>query len=385
MFDKLKKLLQSPNPNRPSTAVAANQTDAPEIPLIAPADNSWGVPLLDVSPVTQTYISASSNPEMAKNSVSYNQEDGLTFSHDTLASEPEISADLGYRIDRMLAPGAMFIPRDMDYKWALFFHNNRIICVRSWLRKTVAIGEVEFAKDIAIVTKIRGALTGDKEEPDFLRRAFDFLIRSHALGEVFPAPLPPGLDKDPQNAASWCFSLFGRPARVATAQKFERALPERPLRTHSMLHIAVARGDTAEVQARLQSGIPIDLIAADTLAPLHWALARPDTQMLELLLNLGSPIDVRSTQGATPLMTACQSGSLDKIAFLLNHGADPNAVDNRGFTALHRAAEAGHSEIVRLLLAHGAKPSVEAQSHTPLSLAEKRGHKEIIEILRAAK
>ena len=381
MFDKFKKLFHSDKPKPPP---GANQTNIPEIPLIAPTANPWHVPLLDVSPVTQTYIATSTNRDCAANSISFGTEDGLIFSDDTLASEPEIPTQLTYRIDRMLAPGAIFLPPDMDHKWALFFHNNRIICVRSWLRKTVATGEVQLAQDTAIITKIRGTLTGDKEEPDFAIRAFDFLIRTHALGEVFPAPLPPGLDKDPKNAAVWCFSEFGRRARVATAQKFDAPIPERPLRTHSLLHIAVARGDATQVEARLQSGIPIDLIAADTLAPLHWALARPDTQMIELLLKLGSPIDVRSSEGATPLMTACQSGSLDKIAFLLNHGADPNAIDNRGFTALHRAAEVGHSETVRLLLAHGAKPSVEAQGHTPLSFAEKRGHKEIIEILRAA-
>jgi hypothetical protein len=340
---------------------------------------------LDVSPLTQTLLATSTIEDHAKNSVSYGQEDGLVFSNDTLADEREIPARLVYRIDRVLAPGALYLPRDMDHKWALFYHNNRIICVRSWLRKTVAVGEVELSKETATITKIRGTLGGDEEDPDFTIRAFDFLIRSHALGEVFPAPLPRDLNNKPKGAAMWCFSEFGRPARLATAQKFEALIPERPLRTHSMLHIAVARGDVAAVETYLKSGIPIDLIAADTLTPLHWALAASDTKMTELLLNLGSPVDVRSSEGVTPLMTACQNGSLDQIAILIDRGAHANESDNRGFTALHRAAEGGHAEIVRLLLAHGAKPFVEAHSHTPLSFAEKRGHKEIIAILSAAR
>ena len=117
------------------------------------------------------------------------------------------------------------------------------------------------------------------------------------------------------------------------------------------------------------------------LAPLHWALASDDAAIMTLLLDRGSPVDVRSREGATPLMTAVQGASVSKVCFLLDHGADVNARDGRGFTPLHRAAEMGHQEVLRVLLDRGALPNVEAEGHTPRSLAEGRGNGEIVAVL----
>jgi ankyrin repeat protein len=100
--------------------------------------------------------------------------------------------------------------------------------------------------------------------------------------------------------------------------------------------------------------------------------------MLDFLLARGTAIDVRSTEGATALLTESQAEKPRHVAWLLERGADPNARDRRGFTALHRAAERGHREVVDLLLAKGADPRVEAEGHTPRSLAEGRGHAEIV-------
>jgi ankyrin repeat protein len=209
----------------------------------------------------------------------------------------------------------------------------------------------------------------------------DFLLRSYALDQMYPAPLPAGLEQDPHRAALWCMSCFGNRAHFATPHPVAAAPPEQSLRTHSLLHVAVARGDAAEVGRLLDAGVPADLLARDGLAPLHWAVARDDTAMLGLLLDRGSPVDVRSVEGATPLMNAVQARSAEKVAFLLRRGADPSAADGRGFTALHRAAEMGEREIVRALLDAGAAPHPVAQGHTPRSLAAARGAAAIVELL----
>lgn len=93
-------------------------------------------------------------------------------------------------------------------------------------------------------------------------------------------------------------------------------------------------------------------------------------------------IDVRSADGATPLMTEVQRGETEKVKFLLARGADVNAVDLRGFTSLHRAAEAGNVEVARLLLGLGARRDAVAKGQTPASLAEKRGHANMLKLLK---
>jgi ankyrin repeat protein len=81
-------------------------------------------------------------------------------------------------------------------------------------------------------------------------------------------------------------------------------------------------------------------------------------------------------------MNAVQSASLKKVIFLLDRGADVNAHDRRGFTGLHRAAEMGHLDVLQVLLDRGASPNLEAEGHTPLSLAKGRGNREIVALLR---
>jgi hypothetical protein len=357
---------------------------APQIPTlkwIEASNNPWGVRLLDVRPVTLTMLSTSADPQCATNAISFGQDDGSSFIGETPPARRITEASLRFPVDRILADGVLFVPREMEHKWALFYHRGEVICVRSWLRSVQVVARVEQRPGHIEITQVRGTFGAEDEEPEFTIRVLDFLLRSHALDTVWPAPLPTGMESDPQGAAMWCMSMFGNRASIATPHTFGRLDPDRPLRSHSLLHIAVARGHASAIDQHLAAGVPIDLLAGDGLAPLHWALASDDSAIMTLLLDRGSPIDVRSDEGATPLMNAAQSASMEKASILLDHGADVNARDRRGFTALHRAAEMGHRDVLQLLLDRGAAPNPDAEGHTPRSLAEGRNRKDIVAVL----
>jgi hypothetical protein len=363
----------------PSKDIDENR--APEIPWLTAADNQWGVPLLDVRPITFAMLSTSSDPKCASNAISYGSDDGTAFIGQAPMVDRSVATSIRFPIDRLLADGVLFAPSVMEHKWALFYRQGQIICVRSWLRKVAVIAELEARRGEVEITKIHGAFTEQQEDATFTTRVFDYLIRSHALNMAYPVPLPTGIEKDPNKAAMWCFSMFGKLAAVATPQEFERKYPEKPLRTHSLLHIAVARRNIPAIKSSLTAGMPVDLLAGDGLAPLHWSLVSDDLSIARFLVEQGSPIDVRSDQGATPLMNAVQRDSLAAAFFLLDHGADVNAQDRRGFTALHRAAEMGKLDMVRALLERGASPDLAADGHTARSLAEARNQKEIVALL----
>jgi ankyrin repeat protein len=326
-------------------------------------------------------LSTSTNPQCAANAVSFDTEDGIGFIGIDPAPVRSVPALLVYPVDRYLADGALFLPTAMEHKWAIFFHGGRIIFVRSWLREVSATAQVEVADNFATVTRINGAFVAEDEEKAFTVRVADYLLRTHALNIPFPALLPDKAGVDARASALWCMSAFGKMAEFATPHPIKTAPPSVPLRTHSLLHIAVARGNHAAAESQLDAGVPADLLARDGLAPLHWALANGAPAMAELLLVRGSPVDVRSAEAATPLMNAAQAGSVEWVEFLLARGADANARDARGFTALHRAAETGRIDVVRRLLQAGADPAAEAHGHTPLSLAQGRGETEIVRLL----
>lgn len=359
------------------------RSQSSDVRWLQPTDNPWGVPVLDVSPVTLSVTSASADFSCAANAVSFRGDDGTSFIGVEPPEARTILVGLQFPIDRMLADGALFIPKEMEHKWAIYFHRQRMLFIRSWQRQVLAVAEVESHENHVLVTRLRGAFVEAHEEPSFTVGVLDYLLRSHALNTAYPAPLWPGLEANPRDAAIWCFSQFGNRIRFATSHAFPRTLPQLPLRTHSLLHIAVARGDSGAARSVLDSGVPADLLAGDGLAPLHWALVRRDTGMVDLLLERGSSIDVRSVQGATPLMNAVQeqSISIEMVSFLLDRGADPNATDNRGFTALHRAAEFGQLGIVQLLLDRGANRHPESEGYTPQSLAQIRGHDAVVRLL----
>jgi hypothetical protein len=353
---------------------AAKRSDI-EVPWIEASQNPWGVRLLDVRPITLTMLSTSQDPLCAQNAVSYGRDDGASFIGQTPSADRIIDLDLRFPIDRMLPDGVLFAPRQMEHKWALFLREGRLIFVRSWTRTVYATAEVERHSDHIVLRSLRGALISEDEPVELSARVVDFLLQTHVLELDYPAPLPPGMSEAPQSAALWCMSSFGNRASFATEEAFRRVEPTKPLRSHSLLHISVARSDSEAVQRYLRDGIPIDLLAGDGLAPLHWALASKDGQVLELLLSSGAQVDVRSDQGSTPLMLAVQARRLDQTRLLLDRGADANAADDRGFTSLHRAAEMGQLEVAKLLLDHGASPTATAAGQTPISLAHQRGEK----------
>ena len=352
-----------------------------DINWLEAVDNPWGVRVLDVRPVTLNMILVSENRQHASNAVSFGQDDGTSFIGEEPPVNRLIEANLVFPIDRRLADGVLFVPQEMEHKWALFYHRREIICVQSWLRQVQAVARVEEHQDHLEVTDVRGTFGAEDEDPELTVRVLDYLLRSHALDTVYPAPLPGGMEQKPRGAAEWCMFMFGNRASFATPHQIVRQGPATPLRTNSLLHIAVARGDEPAVEAQIAAGVPIDLLAGDGLAPLHWALARDDPAIMTLLLKHGSPVDVISSEGATPLMLAVQAASIDQASFLLDHGADVNARDQRGGTSLHRAVEMGHLDVLRVLLDRGASPNIEALEHTPRSFAEERGEAEIVALL----
>jgi len=362
------------------TSPAASDPQDQTIPLIPAANNTWRIPLLDLRAVTLRMAATSSDPQMAMNAVSYNQEDGCSFTGTLPVDSTTIEGGITVATDGKLSPGVLFIPQTMEHKWAIYFMDDTLIFVRSWLRLVLVTATVVQQHNQLTVKSITGKFLED-EAPVFTRAIVRFLLMNYGTGEVVPAPLPAGLKDKPREAALWAFSVYGKLAQIGTFNENFVPVISKPLRSHSLLHIAVARGNMPEIEKYVLEGIPVNSLARDGLAPLHWSLACETTAPMEKLLALGADPNVRSAEGATPVMNAVQSNAARHFNLLVQAGADVNAADARGFTALHRAAEMGHVHMVKLLLENRANKHAVAMEHTALSLAEAMKRTEIIELL----
>jgi hypothetical protein len=325
--------------------------------------------------------SLTSDREAASNAISFGGDDGLGFVGHQTPSHKRTRLSLRYRVTPMLADGVLFSPSQMEHKWALFHHAGQVLFVRSWQRQVLVTATTRPSNGYIELSEVRGEFTESDEDPAYTTACIDFLVRTHALGLAFPAPLLHDPGDDLRAAALTSMGLFGNMAMFATHHRFVEDPPKRPLRSHSLFHIAIAKGDLDAAEVQLDTGVPIDLLAGDGLSAMHWALASRNLSTFSWLLAHGLAIDTRSDEGATVLMNAVQDDNLDVVTWLLDHGADPNAADDRGFTSLHRAAEMGLEPIVRLLLEHRASIDPIAEGHTPLALAQGRGHDRIASLL----
>lgn len=133
-------------------------------------------------------------------------------------------------------------------------------------------------------------------------------------------------------------------------------------------------------------GLTAALAAAPATAPIADAARRGDTDAVRALLQSGGDVNAAEGDGMTALHWAADRGDARLAALLLAAGANPEAGTRIGrHTPLHVAARAGHSEVVRALLA-GRSPKVDVNALTttgaaPLHFAAASGSRETIELL----
>lgn len=357
-----------------------NTSDDKPFQWIEASENPWGIRVLDLRPFTQTMISTSQNPQMATNAISYGGEDGTFFWRKEPQNKSTITCNFSIPIDKSLQPGVLFIPETMEHKWAIYFDGENLIFVRSWLREVFVTAKTTQKDNKLIVNSIKGEFT-ENESPEFKIGILRFLLISHSIAEIVPAPLLKELEDQHNILGNWAFSTYGNMVHFGLFDYNYEPNTQKPLRSHSLLHIAVAKGDINEIEKQVKNGADINSLAGDGLATLHWSIANDNTDIMEKLINMGANPNVTTTEGATPIMNATQSNKINHLKILLKAGALVNFTDNRGFTALHRASEMGHEEVVKILLTNGADKSIVAENHTAMSLAKMRENQNIINLL----
>lgn len=159
----------------------------------------------------------------------------------------------------------------------------------------------------------------------------------------------------------------GEPLLAAAARSGDAALFEKILKAGANPHLAGRDGTTA-------------LFAVAALAD-HAAALR----MADILFERGVDIDRSDRARRTPLMLAAESGNTALATQLLKRGARHDAHDNNDYTPLDYAASAGQRKMSELLLATGAEIATQNSAcgvSTTIDQAERRGHKDLADLLR---
>ena len=131
----------------------------------------------------------------------------------------------------------------MEDKWAIFYHNKTILFVRSWLREVFVLAKIKEKDNFIEVYEMQGKFTSENETDKQTELYFDFLIRNLVYGIVYPVPITEEQSKNPEDALGWSFSNFGSICLVATSYSIPNKVMDIPLRSISLFHIAIAKGD----------------------------------------------------------------------------------------------------------------------------------------------
>ncbi len=154
--------------------------------------------------------------------------------------------------------------------------------------------------------------------------------------------------------------------------------------------VAAYRGDITAMEILVKGGS--DPLAKDNQnydAITILAVANRVEAMLAAIRLGGDPQAITSPYLGTALIAAAHLGHADVVKTLIDAGAPLDHVNNLGWTAVIESIVLGdgganHQRCLRDLLAAGANPNLADRSGvTPLKLAEGRGYKAMVEMIRA--
>jgi ankyrin repeat protein len=199
---------------------------------------------------------------------------------------------------------------------------------------------------------------------------------------------------------------------------------EAELRAYSGLHAAAARGDVADIQARIAAAENKEALDGRHRTPLHVAVYQKQHDAARALIRLGAdpnkldvdrydiitiaavandvpmlkvalegggnPKAVTSIYDGTALIAAAHLGHAQVVRTLIAAGAPLDHVNNLQWTALIESIVLGdggnnHTETLRALVEAGANVNIpDGSGSTPLKLARSRGYRDMVAILEKA-
>jgi uncharacterized protein len=218
-----------------------------------------------------------------------------------------------------------------------------------------------------------------------------------------------------------CLSLLFMLAAPASAQT-----PPSPaeLQAYRGLHAAAAKGDVAEIEKLVKSGAPVDARDGRARTPLHVAAFMRKPEAARALMQLGADANALEAQKYDIATIAAVADDVPMLKVALEGGCKAGNITSPYYgTALIAAAHLGHDEVVRTLIAakapldhvnnlgwtaviesivlgDGGKRHVatlkaladaganvnlaDRSGETPLTLAKRRGFKDMVVILEKA-
>jgi hypothetical protein len=380
-----KKLFSGGDEKKPTPEPAAPKQPQARWLTATDPGNPFGVPLLDLM-MLQGLMATSGDPQLAARSVSWRESTGVELAADTVAKLPPIECELRYPCARSLPDGILYAPPSMDEKWVLALRDGHVVAARSWTGAVEAVADARRDGDTLVLEQLRVVEKTQLRSFGPVVEVFDWLVRSHALGQRIPLPVDAEGGAMLEHVPVSGFSAFGK-VLFCAAKSWQPPPITRPLRADGDVLVSARKGDVAALERAVKSGADID--APTTFAgytALHLSIVRKDVALFDALLKLGANAAAIADRQTHALgIAVVHKAPMPIFEALAKSALDLTMPNEDGFTALHAAAEANFPEIVPWLVQHGLSMDARTKhGHAPLHIACGLGHREVAESLLAA-
>ncbi|WP_431161965.1 ankyrin repeat domain-containing protein [Flagellimonas beolgyonensis] len=189
---------------------------------------------------------------------------------------------------------------------------------------------------------------------------------------------PEVLDEQDESGSSGILLL----AYNGLATAFEKA---KDLKSKFTFHEAIVCGKMDTVKADITADETlVNVYSNDGFTPLSLAAFFDQTEIAKVLLEQRANPELQATNPSkvNALHSAVAKGNYELCELLVATGMDLNLGQTQQVTALHSAAHRGNLKMVQLLVENGADIHARMENgSTPLDLAKKDGHHEVINYL----
>ncbi|MGH9871918.1 MAG: M56 family metallopeptidase [Pyrinomonadaceae bacterium] len=169
--------------------------------------------------------------------------------------------------------------------------------------------------------------------------------------------------------------------RKSVSTPFDRALFD-----------AAENGNTSDITKLLNAGANVNCALDGDGSPLIAAARNGHQAAVELLLDRGADPNMPVRGDGNPLIIAAREGHAEIVRLLLDRGANIDQIVPGDENALIQASSQGHLVVVKVLVGRGADVNARVwvertgqqpngEWRTPLSMARKGGHSEVIAYL----
>ena len=145
------------------------------------------------------------------------------------------------------------------------------------------------------------------------------------------------------------------------------------------------KGDIETMRQYLDAGVDVNTVANGDGTALIGAAKGGHMEMVRFLISRGADVNLASIGDGNPLIAASEAGHHEIVQLLLDEGAEINTIVEGDENPLIQAAWNGHRKTVVLLINRGADVNARVwergELRTPLRMAKKEGHDEIVRML----